>query len=65
MFIGHDPNLQEVNEFHARSVKFAMRYASSGRHSLYFAGTNDRPVTKAILVFERSFQNILRISMSR
>jgi hypothetical protein len=56
--LGHNPNLKEVNKFRKRRVKLAVRYASSCSHSLHFAGANDRPVTKAIFVFECSLQNI-------
>ena len=56
--LGHNPNLKEVKKFCTRRVKFAVRYTSPRSHSLHLAGTNDGPVTKAIFVFERSFQDI-------
>src|SRR5258708_29918255 len=56
--LGHNPNLQEMNGFGARSIEFAMSYAAAGAHPLLFVGTDHRTIAEAVLILDRPFQHV-------
>src|SRR5208282_6030506 len=55
---GRDPDLQKMNRVGFRMIEFAVRDSRPGTHSLRFARMNDRAGAKAVLVFERAFENV-------
>ena len=53
-----NPDLQQMHWLVFRRVELAVLHARAGSHALQLAGMNDRAVAHAVLVFQRSFQNV-------
>src|SRR5208282_926132 len=53
-----DPDLQKMDRVGLRMIEFAVRDSRPSTHTLRFAGTNDRAGADAVLVFERTLENV-------
>src|SRR6266700_7273062 len=56
--VGYDPDLQKMHRLRLRMVEFAMTNTGARRHDLHVARPDHRPGADAVLVLERTFENV-------
>ena len=56
--IRKNPDLKEMHQFRPGMIELAVGNASTGTHALHLAGADDRAIAHAVLVLQRTFQNI-------